>query len=82
MNHVVRGQRWVSDTEPELGLGIILKAEFGKVEILFPAANEHRHYAIESAPLRRVNFKEGDHIRTHDGTDLVVEKVEQEVSLN
>ena len=34
----VPGQRWVSDTEPELGLGIVLKSEFGRAEIFFPAA--------------------------------------------
>ena len=46
------GQRWVSDTEPELGLGIILKAEAGRVEVFFHAAGEQRQYAMESAPLR------------------------------
>ena len=38
----VAGQRWVSDTEPELGLGIVLKCEYGRAEIFFPAASEHR----------------------------------------
>ena len=38
MNAPRAGQRWVSDSEPELGLGIILRAEFGRVEIFFPAA--------------------------------------------
>ena len=56
----VAGQRWVSGSEPELGLGIILRAEFGRVEIFFPAANEHRQYALKMAPLRRV---------AHDATD-------------
>ena len=30
------GQRWASDTEPELGLGILMKAEFGRVADLLP----------------------------------------------
>ena len=72
----IPGQRWVSDTEPELGLGIILKAEFGRVEVVFPAARETRQYALASAPLRRVRFSEGDRIKTHDGTELVVVAVE------
>lgn len=72
----VPGQRWVSDTEPELGLGLILKVEFGRVELLFPAANEHRQYALKTAPLRRVQFHEGDTIKTHDGAEFVVESVE------
>jgi ATP-dependent helicase HepA len=77
----IPGQRWVSDTEPELGLGIILKAEYGRVETYFPAATEHRHYAIESAPLRRVEFKAGDRIKTHTGESLAVDQVEDRQGL-
>ena len=70
----IPGQRWVSDSEPELGLGIILKADFGQVEIFFPAADEHRRYSMKSAPLRRVRFKEGDRIKLHnEGVEWVVE---------
>ncbi len=77
----IPGQRWVSDTEPELGLGIILKAEFGRAELFFPAAAEHRHYALRSAPLRRVRFDVGDRIRTHSGSELFVESVVSEDGL-
>ncbi len=76
-NQPLPGQRWVSDSEPELGLGIILEAGFGRVEVLFPAASERRQYALKSAPLRRVEFKEGDRIKLHDGRALVVEGVEE-----
>ena len=75
------GQRWVSDTEPELGLGIILKAGFGRVEVHFPAANEQRQYATESAPLRRVKFSAGDKIKSRQGTELLVDSVEEKGGL-
>jgi ATP-dependent helicase HepA len=71
----VPGQRWTSDTEPELGLGIVLKSEYGRAEIFFPAAGEHRQYALASAPVRRVRFSEGDKIRTHSGDPLVVDSI-------
>src|SRR5436190_3479962 len=71
------GQRWVSDTEAELGLGIILKAEYGRVEVYFPAAKERRQYATESAPLRRVRFSAGDKIKTHEGVELIATTVEE-----
>lgn len=71
----------MSDTEPELGLGIILKAEFGRVEVLFPAAAETRQYALQSAPLRRVKFAEGDKIKTHAGEDFIVTAVEARAGL-
>ena len=71
----VPGQRWTSDTEPELGLGIVLKSEYGRAEIFFPAAGEHRQYALASAPIRRVRFSEGDKIRTHSGEALIVDSI-------
>lgn len=81
MKEVFAGQRWVSDGEPELGLGIVLKAEFGRVELFFPAANEHRQYALGNAPLRRVRFGAGDKIKTHEGHQLVVEVAEEKEGL-
>ncbi|MGB8167960.1 MAG: helicase-related protein [Chthoniobacteraceae bacterium] len=80
-NQPVPGQRWVSDSEPELGLGIILKAEFGRVEVFFPAATEQRQYALKSAPLRRVQFKEGDRIKLHGGESMTVTAVEERKGL-
>lgn len=77
MTTPVPGQRWVSDTEPELGLGIVLKSEFGRAEMFFPAAGEHRQYALGSAPVRRVVFAEGDSIRSHSGEGFVVDKIEE-----
>ncbi len=75
------GQRWVSDSEPELGLGIVLQAEYGRVEVMFPAAGEHRQYALKSAPLRRVEFKEGDRIKLHSGESVAVDSVEERAGL-
>ena len=76
MSLPIKGQRWVSDSEPELGLGIILQTASNVVKVFFPAANSVRHYALESAPLRRVEYKEGDRIKSHEGDQLVVESVE------
>ncbi|MGB0370487.1 MAG: SNF2-related protein [Opitutales bacterium] len=72
------GQRWVSDAEPELGLGVVMSAGYGRVAILFPAAEERREYALESAPVRRVAFEVGDTIKTHEGVSGTVEDVKEE----
>ena len=66
------GQRWVSNSEPELGIGVIGKAEYGRVQMFFPAAQQARVYAMASAPLRRVRFAPGDTVKTHDGRSLNV----------
>lgn len=77
MEQPLPGQRWVSDSEPELGLGVVIKAEFGRVDIFFPAAGEHRQFAMQTAPLRRVRFMAGDTVTTHDNKTLEVESVEE-----
>ncbi|MDB6137974.1 MAG: helicase, partial [Verrucomicrobiaceae bacterium] len=51
------------------------------MEIFFPAAGELRQYALKTAPLRRVRFKEGDSIKTHQGDSHVVDEVEEKNGL-
>ena len=75
------GQRWVSNTEAELGLGVILRADAARLDVFFPAAGEHRTYARKTAPLRRVLFKEGDSIKTHAGEQFTVSTVEEKNGL-
>lgn len=77
----VSGQRWVSDTEPELGLGIIATVEGGRVVVDFPASSERRVYAIQSSPLRRVAFREKDRIKLQSGEECVVDAVRERAGL-
>lgn len=74
MSAFVPGQRWLSTTEPELGLGTILRVEGRNVVVLYATAAVTRRYAIGSAPLVRAAFKEGDRIQVA-GRNLVVEAV-------
>lgn len=71
------GQRWISETENHLGLGIIVECNHRTVTIMFPAADEQRIYAIDSAPLVRILFKQGDIIQHHSGWQGEVVAVEQ-----
>lgn len=80
-NTWARGQRWVSDSEPELGLGIITASGDGRVDIHFPAAGEKRCYATDSAPLRRVKFLRGDRIKLHSSEEVEVLGVSEENGL-
>jgi len=72
------GQRWVSDSEPELGLGMVLEVEAGVVDLLFPSSEERRKYAVSSAPLRRIVFSKGDVIRSFDDHELEVLEVKEQ----
>lgn len=70
------GQRWVSQTEPKLGLGIITEFANRRITISFPAAGETRTYALEQAPISRVVYKEGDTISNHEDEQFIVMGVE------
>jgi ATP-dependent helicase HepA len=75
------GQRWVSETEPELGLGSIRHVTARTVAVGFGATNEAREYSVENAPLRRARFHIGDSLPLRDGTTLTVESVAEHRTL-
>jgi ATP-dependent helicase HepA len=66
------GQRWISDTELQMGLGVVTEAEQRTVTVLFPASREQRTYASQTAPLTRVRVADGDTIQNQAGEALVV----------
>lgn len=68
-------QRYTSELEPELGIGIVTETTKGRVKLHFPAAGETRLYATESAPVRRVRFQVGDTVVDREGRAMVVEHV-------
>lgn len=68
----IPGQRWISETEPELGLGIVLSVEANRVTLLFVAASDRRIYAAQNAPLTRVRFSKGEKIEDQDGISMTV----------
>jgi hypothetical protein len=67
------GQRWVSETEPELGLGSILRVTSHTVTVAFGAANESREYALGNAPIRRVRFHSGDSLHLRDSSTVTAD---------
>jgi len=69
------GQRWISDTETDLGLGTIVEVEFRQLAIVFLATGDMRRYAKETAPLTRVAFVAGDTISSHEGWRLEIGEV-------
>ena len=71
------GQRWISDSESDQGLGTVTAVEHRFVTIVFTATGDARQYAIENAPLTRVVFHPGDFIPSHEGWMLKVTSVEE-----
>ncbi len=72
---MVPGQRFVSETEPELGLGTLAEIRHRRMIIAYRAAGERREYAVASAPLRRVRFRSGDKVTARDARRLTVKAV-------
>jgi ATP-dependent helicase HepA len=70
------GQRFVSEAEPELGLGTINQVESKTIKIIFSGSHTERTYGTRGAPLKRVVFTVGDEITWLDGTKAVIEVVE------
>ncbi len=75
MAEFIPGQRWISNTESELGLGLILEVSFKRVTVLYLASDERRIYASDNAPLTRVSFAIGDTIQTIDEEELTVTRL-------
>ncbi|MDC9622201.1 RNA polymerase-associated protein RapA [Xenorhabdus sp. XENO-7] len=75
------GQRWISDTESELGLGTVVALDTRMVTLLFPASGENRLYARNDSPITRVMFNVGDTLTSHEGWKLKVDEVQQDNGL-
>ncbi len=66
------GQRWISNSEAELGLGIVKENSGRRVVISFPAASEERTYAADNAPLSRVIYPVGDTVKTEEAVNFTI----------
>ncbi len=77
MADFIIGQRWVSEMEPELGLGKVLEVDNRTVKIHFPASGATRQYAAASAPLKRVRYKKGDEVPGPSGDKFIIKSVKE-----
>ena len=61
------GQRWISETENSLGLGMITALDFRSVILHFPATDETRIYAVAQAPLTRIVLNKREQLHHQTG---------------
>lgn len=78
MKQFIIGQRWISESEPELGLGVIIEVEAKTITCFFPAAKVDRRYGAQTAPLRRIRFVEGDEVKGSTGESFIVESTTED----
>ena len=77
MSNLTPGQRFMSETEPELGLGFLSSVDSKTVKISFMAAKTERVYGTRGAPIKRVIFAVGDDISLRSGAKLTIEEVQE-----
>ncbi|MGK0528189.1 MAG: ATP-dependent helicase HepA, partial [Alteromonadales bacterium] len=75
------GQRWLSNTEIELGLGVVIGSDFRSVEVLYPATGEARKYTKQDAPLTRLIFEIGETVKSQDGWEMTITEKEESQDL-
>ncbi len=75
------GQRWISDTESDLGLGTVVAMDARTVTLMFAASEENRLYSRTDAPVTRVIFNVGDVVESQDGWSLKVTEILEEDGL-
>lgn len=71
------GQRWISTSEPELGLGVVEAITQRTLLVGFRASGERRQYGLAHSPLQRVRFRAEDRIQDQQGRTLVVQSVQE-----
>jgi ATP-dependent helicase HepA len=81
MQDFVPGQRWLSETQTEFGLGLVEAVEGRHVRIAYPATGETRLYARDEAPLARLVVGRGERIRDRAGRELRVLEARTEQGL-
>ncbi|HEY9135778.1 MAG TPA: SNF2-related protein, partial [Pseudomonadales bacterium] len=77
MNEFYIGQRWISDTETSLGLGIVESVDHRLVTIFFPAVEQARSYAKAEAPLTRIQLRVGETLETGDRRKWLIKQVKE-----
>lgn len=82
MQHVfIPGQRWISEAEPDLGLGLVVETGDRRVKVVFLATDEERSYASETAPLSRVQFREEEIAKHGEGWSFKIASVHDQNGL-
>ena len=75
MAEFVQGQRWLVDSEPELGLGMVQSVDTRAVLLYFPDSDTERQYALRDAPLTRYTLDVGETLDHRDQGEKTISDV-------
>ncbi|OFA32650.1 RNA polymerase-binding ATPase [Glaciecola punicea] len=69
------GQRFISNSEAVLGLGVVMSTDIRAVRIFFPAVGEERTYAKSNAHVTRLVLGVGEKVKHIDGFEITINEV-------
>lgn len=75
------GQRYVSQSEPELGLGVVSEVQGRTVKFMFPLVGQVRLYRVDNAPVERFILQPGETAKNEKGLSFSVESVREDGDL-
>lgn len=75
------GQRYVSQSEPELGLGVVSEVQGRTVKFMFPLVGQVRLYRVDNAPVERFILQPGETAKNEKGVSFSVESVREDDDL-
>ncbi len=75
------GQRYISEKEPELGVGRVQRIEFKNVTLEFPAVKQVRIYRSSGAPIKRYLLAVGENAKSEKGTGFTIEGIRMDGDL-
>jgi ATP-dependent helicase HepA len=75
------GQRFVSEQEPELGIGRVCAVAAKNVTFEFPAVGQTRIYRITAPPVKRYLLEEGETAKSEKGISFAIESVRMDDGL-
>ncbi|MFT6269067.1 MAG: ATP-dependent helicase HepA [Alphaproteobacteria bacterium] len=75
------GQRFISNSEAVLGLGVVMSADARSVRIFFPAAGEERTYAKSNAHVTRLVLGVGEKVKHIDGFEITINEIVEQDNL-
>jgi ATP-dependent helicase HepA len=75
------GQRFISNSEANLGLGVVMSADARSVRILFPAVQEERTYAKSNAHVTRLMLSAGEKVKHVDGFEIIIDDIIEQDNL-
>ena len=81
MSEYTLGQRWLSETETSLGLGVVTHIDGRQITVMFPSNGESRIYASHDAPLARLQLTQGQQARHTDDWSFIISDVKEQAGL-